>query len=152
TRFGLGRRFLPDSTLPRTKAWPRPSRSSATGSADVPLRMYPVEELAQLSTAQRRFSMLLLGMFAVLAMTLAVVGIYGLMSYSVSQRSHEIGLRMALGSETSRVIRMVIREGLALSGLGVAMGIGYAIAMTRVMSGLLFGIAPTDPLTYAALS
>jgi len=96
--------------------------------------------------------MLLLGMFAVLAMTLAVVGIYGLMSYSVSQRSHEIGLRMALGSETSRVIRMVIREGLALSGLGVAMGIGYAIAMTRVMSGLLFGIAPTDPLTYAALS
>jgi len=114
--------------------------------------MYPVEELAQLSTAQRRFSMLLLGMFAVLAMTLAVVGIYGLMSYSVSQRSHEIGLRMALGSETSRVIRMVIREGLALSGLGVAMGIGYAIAMTRVMSGLLFGIAPTDPLTYAALS
>jgi putative ABC transport system permease protein len=116
--------------------------------ADMPVRIFTVENLAQLSTAQRRFSMMLVGIFAALAMTLSIVGIYGLMSYAVSQRTHEIGLRIALGAQTPQVLRMIVGEGLALTISGLAAGIACAIAVTRGMSGLLFGITNTDPVTY----
>jgi putative ABC transport system permease protein len=85
-------------------------------------------------------------------MALAVAGIYGVMSYTVSQRTHEIGLRIALGAEARQVLSMVVREGLLLTCLGVALGIAGAIAGTRAMSSLLFGVTNTDPLTYAAVS
>ncbi len=118
----------------------------------MPLLINTIDELVDLSVAQRRFSMLILGIFAGVAMVLAIAGIYGVMSYTVSQRTHEIGLRMALGAETRQVESMVVREGLLLSSLGVAIGVAGAIAGTRAMSTMLFGITHTDPLTYLGVA
>ena len=120
--------------------------------SQMPVVINTIDELIDLSVAQRRFSMLLLGIFAAVAMVLAIAGIYGVMSYAVSQRTHEIGLRMALGAETGQVLSMVVREGLVLTCLGVAIGLAGAIAGTRAMSTMLFGITNTDPLTYLAVS
>jgi len=119
----------------------------------IPLnRIQSMDELLQLSLAERRFNMLLLGLFAGLALTLAVVGIYGVMSYSVSERTHEIGIRMAVGAGRSDVLKMVMGQGARLAGLGVAIGILGAIALTRLMTSLLFGITPTDPATFIAVA
>ena len=120
--------------------------------SDLPLRTITVDDLAQLSTAQRRFAMLLLGGFAGLAMVLATVGIYGLVSYTVTQRTHEIGLRMALGARAPQVLGMVVGEVLIPASIGVGIGLIGAAALTRMMSDLLFGITNTDPLTYVAVS
>jgi predicted permease len=119
---------------------------------EMPLRMFPVEQLAQLSTAQRRFSTTLLGLFALLAVTLAVVGVYGLMSYSVSQRTQEIGVRMALGAQSQEVVRMIVREGLMLTLAGIVIGTAGAFAITRKMTALLFGITSADPMTYVSVA
>jgi putative ABC transport system permease protein len=104
------------------------------------------------SVARQRFSMLLLGIFAGLALVLAAVGIYGVMSYSVAQRTREIGIRMALGAQRSDVMRMTIGHGLRLVLTGVAIGLAGAFVLTRVMSTLLFGVSPTDPLTFISIS
>jgi len=120
--------------------------------SDMPLRIYTIDRLVELSTAQRRFSMVLLGVFAVIAMILAMVGIYGVMSYAVSLRTREIGLRMALGAEAGQVQMMIIREGTVLTAVGLAIGVALASAVTRMMSRLLFGITAFDPLTYIAVS
>jgi putative ABC transport system permease protein len=101
---------------------------------------------------RRRFSAVLLGFFALLALTLASVGIYGVISYSAARRTHEMGIRMALGAERRDVLRMVIGEGLKLALIGVVIGIAGALALTRFLSGLLYGVKPTDPLTYIAVS
>jgi len=95
---------------------------------------------------------LLLGVFAGVALILASVGIYGVMSYSVSERTHEIGIRMALGAGQRDVVGMVVRQGLMLSLTGVAIGVAAAFAMTRVLSSLLFGVSGTDPITFVAVS
>jgi putative ABC transport system permease protein len=131
-----------------------PALKSQVWSLDnqIPLnRVQSMDELMQLSLAERRFNMLLLGLFAGLALTLAAVGIYGVMSYSVGQRTHEIGIRMAVGAERRDVLRMVMGQGARLAALGVAMGILGAIALTRLMSSLLFGVTPTDPATFVAV-
>jgi putative ABC transport system permease protein len=120
--------------------------------SDMPLTINTVDKLIELSTAQRRFSMLLLGIFAAIAMFLAVAGIYGVMSYTVSQRTHEIGLRMALGAQTRQVLTTVVGEGLVLTAIGIVIGVAVAMAVTRGMSQLLFGITSTDPLTYFLVS
>ncbi len=104
------------------------------------------------SLKARRFSLLLLGVFAVLALTLTVIGIYGVMSYSVTQRTREVGLRMALGARSSDVLKMVLRQGLILSLAGIGIGIVGAFLLTRLLSTLLFGITPTDPATYFSVS
>ena len=111
-----------------------------------------MEQLLADSIALRRFSMLLLMIFAGVALTLASIGIYGVISYSVVQRTREIGVRMALGAQRRDVLKLVIGQGMLVTGLGVAIGLGSAIALTRLMSSLLFGVNPTDPLTFAAVS
>lgn len=104
------------------------------------------------SIARQRFSMLLLGIFASLAMLLAAVGIYGVMSYSVTQRRNEIGIRMALGAQKFDVLKLTVGQGLKLVLIGVAIGLVGALVLTRLMSTLLFGITATDPVTFVAIS
>jgi len=111
-----------------------------------------MDELVSGSITPQRFILWLLGCFAGLALLLAAVGIYGVMSYAVTQRTREIGIRMALGAQVGDVIRLVIRNGLGLTLIGVVIGLVLAFALTRLMTSLLFGVTPTDALTFAAVS
>jgi len=97
----------------------------------------------------RRVNMVLLGLFAVLALVLAVMGIYGVVSFTVERRRHEIGVRMALGAESADVVRMVVRQGLTLVLAGVAAGMAGACALRRMLTGLLYGVSATDPLVFS---
>jgi putative ABC transport system permease protein len=102
------------------------------------------------SLGRRRFNMVLLAAFAALALVLASIGIYGVLSYSVSRRVHEIGIRMALGAGRREVLHLVVGEGMAASLIGVAAGVAAALALTRLMSHMLYGVRPTDLLTFLA--
>ncbi len=110
-----------------------------------------MEQVLADSLSQRRFTMLLLGLFAALALVLASVGIYGVMSYTVAQRTHEIGVRMALGARPADVLGLVVAQGMAIAGIGVGIGLAAALALTRLMSSFLFGVSATDPLTFIAI-
>jgi putative ABC transport system permease protein len=112
----------------------------------------PLQLTLSRSIGQRRFTMLLLGLFAGVALLLAAVGIHGVLSCGVSQRSREIGIRMALGARASDVVTAIVREGLGLAAIGLALGLAGAFALTRFLSTQLFGIAPTDPATFAAVA
>jgi putative ABC transport system permease protein len=111
-----------------------------------------MDDVAAASFAERRFNMLLLTLFAALALVLAAVGIYGVISYAVTQRTQEIGIRMALGADRADVLKLIIRNGLVLTLLGIAIGVGGAFGLTRLMSTLLFGVTPTDKSTFIAVS
>lgn len=111
-----------------------------------------LEEVVNASIAQRRFSMLLLAIFAGVALLLASVGIYGVLSYLVGQRTQEIGVRMALGAQRSDVLSMVLSDGARMTIAGVFVGFATALALTRLMRGMLFGVKPTDPLTFFAVA
>ena len=107
------------------------------------------DDVLSSSVAQPRFAMVLLGALATLALALAIVGIYGVLAYAVTQRSREIGIRMALGAETGQVIGLVVREGMLMAIAGVVIGTGFAWFMTDLMAGLLYGVTPQDPATFA---
>jgi predicted permease len=122
---------------------------------DKDLPVYKVTTMRQLvsdSMAQRRFSMLMLGIFAVVALVLASVGLYGVLAYSVTQRTREIGVRMALGAQTRDVLKMIVGQGMALALAGVGIGLVIAFAATRLMSSLLYGVTATDPSVFAGVA
>jgi putative ABC transport system permease protein len=112
------------------------------------LAVRPLDELLSRSVALPRFYSALLAIFSVVALLLAAVGIYGVMSFAVGQRTHEMGVRMALGARAGSVQRMVLGEGLVFALVGAVLGVAAALALTRVMSKLLYGIAPSDPVTF----
>ena len=117
--------------------------------------MYGAESMEGIisdSLAARRFSMVLLGIFAGLALVMSCVGIYGVVSYLVGQRLHEVGIRMALGAERGDVLRMVLADGAKMTLAGVAIGLASAFALTRLMSKMLYGISAHDPLSYAGVA
>jgi putative ABC transport system permease protein len=115
-------------------------------------RVQTIEELLGTSVAPRRFNMMLLGVFAGVALVLATVGLYGVMSYSVSWRTHEIGIRMALGAKRADVLRLVVRQGMSMTFIGLVLGLIGAFFMSRVLVGLLYGVSAKDPLTFTGVS
>ena len=120
---------------------------------DVPIvDVRTMDELVTTSLSQQRFSLLLLGAFAVLAVLLAAIGIYSVLSYSVRRRVQEIGIRLALGARISDVLRMIMLEGMKPTLLGVTLGVVGALALARVMSTLVYGVKPTDPFTFLAVA
>jgi len=112
----------------------------------------PLDQIAGEPAAPRQFLMTLLAVFAALALVLAGVGIYGVMAYSVAQRSREFGIRMALGAQPGDVLRSVLAQGLSRAGIGLAIGSVAALALAHFMSSLLFQVQPTDPVTFTAVA
>lgn len=144
--------------MARAKGNPRALVSlvrSEMSSMDPNIALYRTETMERYlasSSAQARFNTILLGIFASLALLLAAVGLYGVVSYSVSQRTHEIGVRMALGAQKNDVLRLVVGQGMVLALIGVGIGIIAAMGLTRLMASLLYGVKPTDPLTFVVVS
>ncbi len=127
-------------------------RKTRDRSPEVPVKFTSMEAAVAENVAAPKFRTLLLGVFAGLAVCLAMAGVYGVMAYLVNQRSNEIGLRMALGASPGDVSRLVLREGMLLAGAGVAIGLAGAIALTRLLTSMLFEVKPGDPVTYAAVA
>jgi putative ABC transport system permease protein len=124
-----------------------------TVDKDMPLsNIKTMDDLLESSLGQRRLSMILLGAFSAIALVLASLGIYGVLAYTVTQRSRELGIRMALGAARGRVLRLVIGQGMALAGIGIAIGLVGAFALTRLLASQLYSITATDPGTFALVA
>jgi putative ABC transport system permease protein len=111
----------------------------------------PLPQLLGRTLAQAQFNTLLLGAFATIAILLAAIGIYGVIAYNVTQRTKEIGIRMALGAQQSQMLRMILHQSLTMAMVGIGVGVFCAFGATRLLSSLLFGVGPTDVVTYAAV-
>jgi len=123
------------------------------GDKDLPIfNIRTMEQLMAKSVAPRRFNLLLLGVFALVGLALAAVGLYGVISYTVTQRTREIGVRMAMGAQRADVLRLVVGEGMKLALIGAFLGLCGALALTRLLKTLLFGVSATDPLTFIAIA
>jgi putative ABC transport system permease protein len=150
--------FLWSYVMVRTSTDPSAFMSSVrrkVSSADPNINavnIQPMRQLVSQSVASPRFNTILLSAFAGLALVLAAVGLYGVMSYLVTQRTREIGIRMALGARPGDVFKSVVGNALILALIGVGVGLGVAVAVTRVMSTLLFGVSATDPMTFAVIA
>jgi ABC-type antimicrobial peptide transport system permease subunit len=158
--------YVPQTQIPfsqmvavvKTTSEPRSLISAVTNEVaamdqDIPLfGMKSMEEYLSASVAAPRFNTTLLSIFAVVAFVLTIVGLYGVMSYSVAQRTNEIGIRLALGAQSRDVLWMVVKQGSVLIGLGLAIGLLGAYAATRVIASLLFGVTAKDPVTFAAVA
>jgi putative ABC transport system permease protein len=152
------RPFIFATLVVRTQPEPMSLANAVRGAVwsvdkDQPVwKVRTLEFLINRSANQNRFVILLLSAFSALALVLAAVGIYGVISYSVSQRTQEIGVRLALGAQQRDVFRLVVGQGMILAVIGVAIGLAAAFGLTRLMSGLLFGVSATDPATFASIS
>jgi len=132
-----------------------PAIVRAVQSVDRNARIARMETVAQFlanSTAEPRFQTALVGSFAVLGFILASIGVYGVISYSVVQQTHQLGVRMALGAQRGDILHMILREGMLLAITGIAVGIGGALALTRVLRSMLFEIELTDPATFVGVA
>ncbi|MCI0689816.1 MAG: FtsX-like permease family protein, partial [Sporichthyaceae bacterium] len=132
-----------------------PAVRRAVREQDPGLAVFGVEPLVETlsqTLGQRRFTMLVLGAFAGVALLLAVIGVHGVLSYAVTQRTREIGVRMALGADTGRVRRLIVGQGAWLAAGGLAIGVAGALAVTDVLGNLLYGVGATDPATFAAVA
>jgi putative ABC transport system permease protein len=132
-----------------------PAIRAEIAGLDKNLPVFGVETMPEHIAAslwEQRMAAGLIGMFGLLALVLAAAGLYGVVAYSVSQRTREIGIRMALGARRNDILQLVLGQGLRLAMIGVLAGLGVALGATPLMSGLLYGVSPTDPLTFAAIS
>jgi ABC-type antimicrobial peptide transport system permease subunit len=122
-------------------------------NANLPLQsVRTVRDIQQATMARTSFTLVMLAIAAGVALMLGTIGVYAMISYVVSQRTQEIGVRIALGADKGNVAAMVLRQGLTLAVAGVAVGVVSALVLTRIMSALLYGVSPTDPMTFAAVS
>jgi ABC-type antimicrobial peptide transport system permease subunit len=149
---------FPISLVVRTATAPGSAASAISNAihqvdaAQPVMQVETMEQIVAESVSQQRFNMLLLAAFAGLALLLAAVGIYSVLSYSVRRRVREIGIRMALGAQIGDVLRMVVMEGMKPTLLGLAIGLAGALALGRVVANLVYGVSPADPATFAAVS
>jgi putative ABC transport system permease protein len=118
---------------------------------EIPARFRMFSQLYSASLGSRRFNVILIGFFGIVALLLATTGVFGVMAYSVSRRTHDIGVRVALGARYRDVLKMILRQGLRTILIGVSVGLAGSLAFTRTLESLLFGVTPTDPLTFAAV-
>jgi ABC-type antimicrobial peptide transport system permease subunit len=123
----------------------------ATGGLPV-AHIRTMDQVVRESTARSDFNTMLLSIFAALALLLAAIGIYGLMTYSVQQRTQEIGIRMALGASPEKVRKMVVLQGMQLTAIGVVIGVAAALALTRFMAGLIYGVETWDPVVFVSIA
>jgi putative ABC transport system permease protein len=126
-------------------------REARALNPEMPTKFETIEEIVSASFNNRRFSMVILGVFAGSALILAMVGLYGVMAYITSQRTHEIGIRMALGAQRFDMLRMIFRQSFTLVLVGVAMGMLASMGLTRLLNSMLYGIRATDVVTYAGV-
>ena len=131
-----------------------PAVREAVWSIDSDLAVFRIttmEDTLANAVAQERFASVLLAIFAAIAVFIASLGVYGVLSYLVAQRTHEVGVRMALGASRADVVGMVVRQGAAMAAAGLALGVAGALAVSRLLEGLLFGVTPTDPVAYVVV-
>jgi putative ABC transport system permease protein len=143
------------TTIRGTRATPNTDAQVPVTSIDKGLPVYaikPMTEYLRDSLSRRRFNLVLLSVFGVVALTLAAVGIYGVISFGVTQRTHEMGIRMALGAQPRDVLKLVVRQAMLLVLGGVGIGLLASLALTRLMKSLLFNVGVTDPLTFAVIA
>jgi len=153
-RMGLSRQM---SLAVRTSVEPmnltNAIRQEVWADRSVPItETQTMEQILAKVTSQPRFNTILLGIFAAVALILAGVGIYGVLSYSVTQRTRELGIRVALGATRGDVLRLIVRQEILLTAIGLAIGLAASFALTRLMTSLLYGVSPTDPMTLAVIA